>query len=198
MFHDVQFPPNISYGSKGGPMFKTSVIPLSSGYEQRNANWSKVRGEWDVSHGVKTPEQMDELLAFFYARMGRAYAFRYKDWLDFTLPAYTIGAGDGLETTFQLTKEYTSGPYTYTRAIQLPIVSTLTISVGGIVNVDWSLNADYQIEFVTAPGNGEAITLDADAEFDVAARFDTDHMDVTHDDYGIKSWGAIPVVEVRI
>jgi len=198
MFHDVQFPPNISYGSRGGPKFKTSVIPLSSGYEQRNANWSSVRGEWNVTHGVKTRAQVSELIQFFYGRMGRAYAFRFKDWSDYQLPAHTLGTGDGVRVSFPLTKVYTSGPVTYTRLIQLPVVSTLALTVGGLPTVDWAMNPSYEVQFETPPAIGEIVALTDDAEFDVAARFDTDHMDVSLDDFDTSAWGSIPVVEVRL
>ena len=45
-FHEVLFPPNISYGSQGGPKFKTTVFTADSGYEQRNIDWSMTRAEY--------------------------------------------------------------------------------------------------------------------------------------------------------
>lgn len=54
-FHDVVFPDEIAYGSKGGPKFQTTVVTLGSGVERRNQDWSRVRAEYDVSHGIKDP-----------------------------------------------------------------------------------------------------------------------------------------------
>jgi len=65
-FHETaRFPTSISMGAVGGPRFSTTITTLSGGTEQRNINWKQARGEWDVSHGLKTEQQVDELLAFF-------------------------------------------------------------------------------------------------------------------------------------
>lgn len=125
MFDEVRFPDDISYGSRGGPKFNTTVLTLASGFEKRNINWSQVRCEFDVSHGIKTIEQMDALLAFFYARQGMARGFRYKDWADYTAQNQTIAVGDGVTTVFQLRKNYPSGPNTYSRIISKPVVGTV-------------------------------------------------------------------------
>ena len=62
--------------------------------------------------------------------------------------------------------------------------------------VDEAAGASATIEHNPAPGVAAAIT--ADFEFDVPARFDTDVMNATLDDYGVHTWGAIPVVELRM
>ncbi|MBY0355033.1 MAG: DUF2460 domain-containing protein, partial [Rickettsiales bacterium] len=71
-FVEIQFPADISYGSSGGPTFSTDVIEAFSGFEQRNINWSAARARYNVAHGVKTQSQLDELIAFFRARQGKA------------------------------------------------------------------------------------------------------------------------------
>ncbi len=40
-FHEVRFPPDISYGTTGGPAFSTTVFQAASGFEQRNVNWAE-------------------------------------------------------------------------------------------------------------------------------------------------------------
>ncbi|UTC28375.1 hypothetical protein GURKE_03490 [Brevundimonas phage vB_BpoS-Gurke] len=110
-FHDVLFPPDISYGSSGGPKFKTSVWSADSGFEARVAHWPKTRAEYDVSHGVKTQGQAEALTTFFMNRRGRAYGFRFKDFNDYKLENQTLGIGDYATSRFQLSKDYTSnGP----------------------------------------------------------------------------------------
>jgi uncharacterized protein (TIGR02217 family) len=52
------------------------------------------------------------------------------------------------------------------------------------------------ITFTTAPAVGVQIT--ADFEFDVPARFDTDHMAVTIETYRLHRWQQIPIVELRL
>ena len=77
-FHEVRFPDNIAYGATGGPEFATTVVATSAGHEKRNVNWSEARGRWDVASGLKKRVQIDELIAFFRARRGKAYGFRFK------------------------------------------------------------------------------------------------------------------------
>ncbi len=113
-FHEVQFPPDISYGASGGPGYSTTVITTVSGHERRNANWADARG-WNVAHGLKKREQVAELIAFFRARRGRAYGFRFKDWTDYQALAQSLGVGDGATTSFQLVKHYASGGELETR-----------------------------------------------------------------------------------
>ncbi len=52
VFHEVRMPIDVERGAVGGPGFKTRVLPLESGFEQRNIDWSDTRGEWDLSYGL--------------------------------------------------------------------------------------------------------------------------------------------------
>lgn len=197
-FVEIQFPADISYGSSGGPTFSTDVIEAFSGFEQRNINWSAARARYNVAHGVKTQSQLDELIAFFRARQGKAIGFRFKDWTDYQAVAQNIGTGNGSQTVFQLTKKYTSS-VTVTRVIKKPVNnSTLKIYLNAVLQssgytVNYTTGA---VTFTTAPGSGVAVT--ADFEFDVPVRFDTDQLDAAIDDFGTRSWSDIPLVEVRL
>jgi len=198
-FHEVQFPPDISYGVTGGPEYSTDIVTTSSGYEQRNMNWAQARCKYQAAHGVKTENQMKRLLAFFRPRRGRAYGFRFKDWLDYTGKKERISIGDGKTKTFQLTKTYTDDAgYTEIRKIRKPVTGTVQIQLGGIVQqAGWS--AEYttgMISFASAPDVDIIIT--ADYEFDVPVRFDTDHCPQSIKNWEIYSWDNIPLVEVRI
>jgi hypothetical protein len=108
-FHEVRFPDNIAYGATGGPEFATTVVATGSGHEKRNVNWAEARGRWDVASGLKKQAQIDELIAFFRARRGKAYGFRFKDWTDYKATGQLLGTGDAVETQFQLVKHYPSG-----------------------------------------------------------------------------------------
>jgi uncharacterized protein (TIGR02217 family) len=197
-FHDVRFPPDISYGASGGPGYSTSVITVASGHERRNSNWQAARGRWNVAHGLKKREQVAALIAFFRARRGRAYGFRFKDWTDFQGLAQVIGTGNGSLKTFQLVKNYASGGVIESRTITKPVAGTVKVYRNGVlvtsgVTID---TATGIVTFSTAPGSGVIVT--ADFEFDVPARFDTDQMDLTIETYQLGSWGQVPVVEIRV
>ena len=197
-FVEVQFPPDISYGSAGGPEYATDVVVSQSGYEQRNVNWEEARARFNVAHGVKTKAQLDALIAFFRARKGRAYGFRFKDWSDYQAVLEPIGTGNGTATQFQLVKHYASGATTETRTVKKPVEGTIQIFRNAVlqtsgVTVD---AATGKVTFTTAPATGAAIT--ASYEFDVPVRFDTDQLSARLDAYGIHSWLDIPLVEVRV
>ena len=196
-FHEVRFPDNIAYGATGGPEFATTVVATGSGHEKRNVNWSGARGRWDVASGLKKQAQIDELIAFFRARRGKAYGFRFKDWTDYQALAQTLGTGDGSTRTFQLVKRYASGGEVVTRTIAKPVAGTAKLYRDGVQAASgWSVNtATGLITFTTAPAIGVIVT--ADFEFDVPARFDTDQMEVTIETYELGTWGQIPVIEVR-
>src|SRR4051812_21365480 len=93
-FHEVRLSDELSSGATGGPGFHTTILTLASGFEQRNIDWSKTRATYDISLEGLEDAQIDALLAFWYARRGRAYGFRFKDWLDFRLPFWKATPGD--------------------------------------------------------------------------------------------------------
>lgn len=197
-FHDVRFPADISYGSSGGPHYSTDIVINHGGHEQRNANWQQARARYNVAHGVKTQVQLDALIAFFRARKGRAHSFRFKDWTDYQATAQTLGTGDGSTTDFQLIKSYSSGGVTESRTVTHPVVSTEGIYLDGVLQSSgYSVDGSSGIlSFTNAPGSGVIIT--ADFEFDVPVRFGTDQLSATLENYGVRSWQDIPLVEVRI
>ena len=68
-----RFPDDISYGSQGGPGYNTSIIQIKSGAESRNVNWSIARYEYDVSYGVQTMDNLEELIEYFHCNFFMAF-----------------------------------------------------------------------------------------------------------------------------
>lgn len=205
-FHEVRFPDNISRGARGGPERRTQIVELASGAEERNASWANSRRRYDVAYGIRRADDLAAVVAFFEARNGRLHGFRFKDWADFKscLPSQTpsptnqpIGTGNRAATLFQLTKRYTSGAQSWSRAINKPVARTVTIALNGTPQASgWSVSTTSGlITFTTAPAAGVAIT--AGFEFDVPVRFDTDALDVTLDLERLGSITSIPLVEIR-
>ena len=205
-FHEVRFPDNISRNARGGPERRTQIVELASGDEERNASWANSRRRYDAAYGIRRADDLAAVVAFFEARNGRLYGFRWKDWADYKscLPSQTpaatdqnIGTGDGAKTAFQLTKTYSSGSQNWTRTITKPVAGTVAVAVGGTIHSSgWSVDTTTGlITFATAPANGATIT--AGFEFDVPVRFDTDQLDVTLDIERLGSITSIPLIEVR-
>lgn len=206
-FHEVRFPDNISRGARGGPERRTQIVELASGAEERNASWANSRRRYDVAYGIRRADDLAAVVAFFEARNGRLHGFRFKDWADFKscLPSQTpsptnqpIGTGTGAATQFPLTKRYTSGAQSWTRAVTKPVAGTVTIALNGVTQASgWSVSTTTGlITFATAPALGLAVT--AGFEFDVPVRFDTDALDVTLDLERLGSITSIPLIELRL
>ena len=197
-FEEIQFPADISYGARGGPEYSTDIVEMFSGKEQRNINWSQARARYTVSHGVKTPVQLDELIAFFRARQGRAIGFRFKDWSDYQAVGQTLGTGNGSQTIFQLAKTYTSGGNSYVREIKKPVSGTVKIYLNSVLQGS-GYSVDHTtglVTFTAAPSAG--VIVGSDFDFDVPVRFDTDTLAVRADGPGFFVWDSIPIVEIRL
>ena len=168
------------------------------GHEKRNVNWAEARGRWDVASGLKKQAQIDELIAFFRARRGKAYGFRFKDWTDYKATGQLLGTGDDVLTQFQLVKHYPSGSVIEVRTITKPVAGTVKVYLDGVEQLSgWSVDTTTGlVTFGTAPALGVEVT--ADFEFDVPVRFDTDHMAVTIETYRLHAWQQIPIVELRV
>jgi uncharacterized protein (TIGR02217 family) len=191
-FHDVRFPDAVARGATGGPEFSTDIITVASGFEQRNVNWSEARAKYDISTGIRTREQMAEVIAFFRARKGRAYGFRFRDWNDFEAEAQPLApTADPL--AWQLVKQYASGPHADQRIITKPEAGMVVVRVGGepvSVEVD---HLTGRVTFEEAPADQPY----ADFRFDVPVRFDTDHLPVVAVAYHIQQVASIALVEIR-
>ncbi len=205
-FHEIRFPDNISRGARGGPERRTQIVELASGDEERNASWANSRRRYDAAYGIRRADDLAAVVAFFEARNGRLYGFRWKDWGDYkscqpsgVLAAtdQPIGTGDGTTTAFQLVKAYSSGAQTWSRNITKPVSGTVQVALDGNAQASgWSVETTTgQITFTTAPASG--VIVSAGFEFDVPVRFDTDQLDVTHDIERLGSITSIPLIEVR-
>lgn len=204
-FHDVQFPPQIAAGATGGPREKILIAETASGREKRNIEWSTPRLVYNVGTGLRTNTDMLTLLAFWRVRRGPAYAFRFKDWLDYQLPRQQIGTTNGATATCQIYKRYTSGGFTHDRAIMLPVSGTVRCWVGGTERTIGAGGSQFQVALTTgivtlgatlAATTGQAIEVQCD--FDVPCRFDAQDVAALLRDADINEIPDIRVIEVRL
>ncbi|SLN46045.1 hypothetical protein AQS8620_01895 [Aquimixticola soesokkakensis] len=208
-FHEVRFPANLSFGSVGGPERRTEIVTLANGFEERNTPWAHSRRRYDAGLGMRSLDDIEQMIAFFEARQGQLYGFRWKDWADYKTSIASgivshedqdIALGDGVTTAFQLIKNYTSGSVTYARPIAKPVLGTVKMGIEGeqlFEAVHWSVDlASGIVTFVDAPEEGAQIT--AGFEFDVPVRFDTDRISTSVASFQAGQVPNVPVVEVRL
>jgi uncharacterized protein (TIGR02217 family) len=133
-FLNVRFPECFSYGAQFGPMFKTDVVVVNSGYESRNRIWQYARIMADVSQNVKTLDDFETLQAFFNLAAGKANAFRVKDWTDYVVPLARGRLGTGFGTgnpVYQLVKRYSTAGQNYDRPITRPASGQVAVTRNG-------------------------------------------------------------------
>lgn len=208
-FHEIRFPTNVSFGSQGGPERLTEIVTLSNGFEERNTPWAHSRRRYDAGFGLRSLEDIDALLAFFEARRGQLHAFRWKDWSDYKSCGagsqidaldQEIAYGDGAQLQYQLIKVYRSGTEIYVRQIKKPVLGTVKVAIGGDLKVEgeeFSVDTTTGIiAFSVPPDIGALIT--AGYEFDVPARFETDHLQTSVASFRAGELPNIPIVEVRL
>jgi uncharacterized protein (TIGR02217 family) len=199
-FDEIQFPPAIGQGATGGPGFLTLVSENNAGFEKRLIQWSAAKAKYNVGTGIKNRADMDLVLQFFFARMGRAYGFRFKDWADYQIVNQQFATGDGTTAVFQLTKIYTSGGRAYARLIRKPVAApALGVTDFWVSGVPVAWTADWTtglVTFTTPPANTAPIVCHY-AEFDVPVRFDDDSMQAQSTNYQVGQWDRIMLVEIR-
>jgi len=208
-FHEVRFPASLSFGSVGGPERRTEIVTLANGFEERNSPRADSRRRYDAGVGMRALDDIETLIAFFEARHGQLYGFRWKDWTDFkscapskevTFLDQQIGSGDGETTAFQLVKAYKSGVSGYQRRISKPVEGSVLLAVADdqlFETVHFSV--DYETGFVTFDDPPDAgAEIYAGFEFDVPVRFDTDRLEMSMQSFSAGEIPNVPVVEVRV
>lgn len=203
-FHEVRLPARLAFGSTGGVERRTEVVTLGSGHERRSSPWAMGRRRYLIGANLRSLADMAELTAFFEARRGRLYGFRFRDFADFAscAPGGTqaatdqrIGAGDGTRRTFALTKTYGG----VSRPITKPVAGSVSVAVGGAVLGGGAFSVEAATGVVTltsAPASGAVVT--AGFLFDTPVRFDADRLEVTLESFDAGRMAAVPLIEVRV
>ncbi len=209
-FHEIRFPVSVSFRSGGGPERRTEIVELASGFEERNSPWQHARRRYDAGLGIRSMDDVEQVLAFFEARYARLYGFRWKDFVDFRSAAagnpvtaldQQLGIGDGVQDTFAVQKTYEEGSFAYRRPIRKLVQGTFLLAVDGVTKtegVDFSVDINSgEVRFLpgSIPMAGEPVTCGY--EFDVPVRFDTDALVISPEAFNSGSIGSIPIVEVR-
>ncbi len=201
-FHDIRFPMRLALGAIGGPERRSQIITLASGRETRNSTWSQSRRRWDVGGAITDLARLQELVAFFEARAGRLFGFRFRDPLDFSsaAPGNTIsetdqvlGRGDGATQSFYLQKVYGE----VARPITKPVASSVVVAANGNpLASGWSLEASTgELSFESPPAAG--VTVSAGFEFDCAVRFESDQIQAVIEAFGTGRIASVGLVEIH-
>lgn len=203
-FHEVRLPARLAFGSTGGVERRTEIATLASGHERRSTPWAMGRRRYLIGANLRSLDDMAELTAFFEARRGRLYGFRFKDFADHKSCApggavgpgdQALGVGDGVRRSFQLVKWYGD----VERAVAKPVEGSVRVAVAGVELAAGAFAVDAVTGVVTletAPAAGDAVT--AGFLFDTPVRFDADRIEATLESFEAGRMAAVPLIEVRI
>jgi uncharacterized protein (TIGR02217 family) len=204
LFHEVRLPLALAFGVSGGPERATDVTRLASGAESRNARWAGSRRRWEAGGAAMPADAAYELIAFFEARRGRMYGFRFRDPVDWkscapsqeaSMTDQPLGMGDGETTAFQLVKRYGGGEAAWDRRIAKPVEDSVLVAVDGVATAAFSVDLETGVvTFDAAPGDGAVLT--AGFEFDAPVRFDADRLEVTLVGHDAVRVMRAPLVEI--
>ena len=210
-FIEERLPIKVTYGSQGGPGYSTRIITAASGFEDRNANWSTPRHnfEWQTS-GV-TEADMEQLGIAFHAAKGSFNGFRVRDERDYKsclladTPAYDdqiIGTGDGVTAAYQLKKTYTWGGESTERLIRKPdpdftpligVLGSARLQADATYPWSWDSTTGIITFTGTVPPSGN---VTAGFQFDCAVRWTTDNFADVYLAYQIGQT-SIPLIGIR-
>lgn len=210
-FHEIRFPTRISLGASGGPERRTEIVTLGSGHEERNTRWADSRRSYNAGYGIKSRNDLHDVITFFEERRGRLYGFRWNDRSDNkscppqdtpSAADQLIGEGDGATASFQLTKTYGDAHAPYARAITKPVAGSVIVALDDVIQAE---TTDFIIDLTTGiitfvPGKepGIGVQVTAGFEFDVPVRFDTDELRIDMTSFEAGQIQNIPVMEIRI
>lgn len=208
-FHEIRFPLRLSLGASGGPVRRVDIVDLSNGRENRNSRWRAARRRYDAGSGIRSLADLQLVLAFFEARGGPLYGFRYRDPFDWTSAApglepspldQPLGTGDGQTAVFALAKTYGDAGGSVRRAIAKPVAGSVTVAVGGVPVPAGHFACDPASGLVIfaaghIPQQGAAIT--AGYAFDVPVRFDADRIEASLEGFNAGRIPLIPLIEIK-
>lgn len=194
-FHNINLPSYIEIFAVATIEFSTICASTKSGREVRNANSLIPKRSYLLKDCRLSRSQFEVFNSFFYARCGRRYAFRLKDYCDYKVNKQQIGKGDGTKKEFQLVKAYQDSLAPYIREITTPLDKTVKIySNKDVIDPKKISLSTGAITLTNALPKG--VELFASFEFDVPVRFEKDSFQYSFNEDGTISLDDVRLVEV--
>ena len=189
---NVRLPEDVERGAQVGPMFRTSIIGLSSGRENSNQDWQEDLIVADISYGIMpdrgaSPDDIEEgfmrIHDFFLLRRGRHRGFLFRNPLDNVGNREPLYGIPSKARALQISKTWSDAATSYRKRITRPDPATLTLYAGNSIIPPgggsgvpaWSLSPLGVIEFVA---DIPPAVYTASFEYDVPMRFETDNLRV--------------------
>jgi uncharacterized protein (TIGR02217 family) len=179
------------------PIWSTAIATSSAGIERRQQRWSYPRWSIKVAYEVlrdrsDTPD-LQKLWTFFNMHAGQAGEFGFIDPSDCMVSNAAFGIGDGIATTFRLSRTTTFGGITFTEPV-FYVVGAPVVTVNG-VEADVSVGENGRVTFTTPPTSGA--TLAWSGRFAFLVRFATDTLEAVQMMQALWSQFGLPLLSVK-
>lgn len=185
-----------AFGWEVSPGFKTEIVELKNGHENRFAMWANVRHRFSLPFLNITRESYRNIKQLHLVCRGRLHVFRYQDPLDHQADNDVFAVGDGVETVFQLGKTSTIDGVSYDRQVFAIVSAVVTVN-----NAPSSPTIDMDrgtVTFVSPPTNGHILRWTG--VFDAWVRFANDELPFSLDNANADENfinGSVDLVEVQ-
>lgn len=156
-----RFPLYASIGAVGGPEYRTDIVTVNSGFEQRNVGWAQARAKYQIEFPLVN-EDKETLIAWFRSVRGAAHGFRMRDWVDYACTTSNgrlgLSANGTGASVYQLYKYYSAGTLDEYRKIRKPVSGSVAIYRAGVLQTAGASAGNYAIDTTTG-----LVTFVADA-----------------------------------
>ena len=194
MFYDIVFPESISMKSSYIIEYNTIINKSKNGNELRISNYDYPLLSYNVINDIKTKKELEDIINFFKLVKGRAYGFKFKDWLDYKVINQNIAVADGEQKDFQLIKTYNINNKLQTRKITKPKQVSIFINNQDITT-NISINYENGIITFNTPPEKDTI-ISASFEFYVPVRFDNDKIEIVMKNEKVGEIKDLKIVEL--
>lgn len=167
--------PGLTFGHSKTPEWKTNIHKAVSGKEFRTA-WMSAplytfRLQYEFLRDATSYAELQSLIAFFNNCQGSFDSFLFTDPSDKSVTAQSFGAGNGVQTAFQLFRSFGGN---------LEAVGNLngapSIYINGVLQATgYTISATGVVTFTVAPANAAALTWSGNYFY--RCRFLQDSMD---------------------
>jgi uncharacterized protein (TIGR02217 family) len=180
------------------PVWSTKIDMSVSGIERRRALWSypiwKFKLSYEFMRDAPALLELQSLVTFFNQHSGAYQEWFYFDRYDNTVTNQQIGTGDGVTTTFQLTRTSTVGGITFTEPVR-GVSGTPVVTVGGVATSAYTVGTLGAITFTTSPAAAAVVAWSGNFFF--LCRFGKDELDISQMMQGFFVGNSIEFMTVK-
>lgn len=173
-FFEARLDERIERGATGGPTNPGRVkLYKPDGRLTQKFAASLPIHRYSVSHGLRTPDGQEAVLAMFYVVNFTPYTgFRFKAWWDYTATQTNSVATLISGSNYQLQRVYTVGAVSFNRPIYKPVSGTVQVyrTRSAVVSAA-TATIDYTTGVATISGHVSGDTYTWTGEFDVPVTF---------------------------